>query len=820
MNRKDRVCSAALSAVLALSLVTAPAQALDTTGAERTEGDYAVMAQAAGLNVSAIDSSGIVYNGKAQTPTPKVTADGKQLVAGTDFRVEYGNNVHAGTGVAYVLGMGKYTGLVESCEFTIHPAKLVVKVDDVQDVKEPASYTYSILQGTLAPGDSLGQPKYSVKDNGNGTKTVTMAVKANADYDITVLSGTLTIVQTLGTVTISGPSNVYYNGSEQTPKPTVKDAATGKTLTEGKDYTLTYRDNVNAGKASVTITGLGSYRDVSEVRSFTVQPAPITVRIRDIRCSIRDNNQTFRYDITSGSLAPGDSLGQPKYTVYSKTGYSYGPYFGIRAEFPVNENYDITVREGTMTYYDVDYDDDDVISTEFRVVVKDVYYDGSYQEPTVKVYDRYNNRLTEGEDYTLSFTDNRRVGTATVFVTGINSYRGVYATEHFEILSNHSDPDWNDRYTIEASASDGGRISPSGTNTVREDSDKTFYFYANSGYEIIGVYVDNEYVGTKSSYTFRDVTEDHEIYVEFAKRNSSARYDITILSSYGGTVTPNDDGSITVARGNDRTFYFEPDTGYAVSAVYVDGTLVSARNNQYTFTNVRDDHTLRVEFTRTNGYWGNGYWNNGYWDNNGNWHPSGNYDWNHDWTQGWTNPYGDVNSSAWYYNALSYMTSRGIVNGVSNNVFSPNTPVSRGELVLLLYRICGSPNPGRHTYFNDVAATSPFAHAIYWAAENGIVTGYGDNSFKPYASVTREQAAAILYRYASYRGFAYYQENGILNAYADFYEVSSYAVRPLSWAATTGILVGQSNQTLGPHYHMTRAETIVMLYRFCTMFGQ
>lgn len=214
-----------------------------------------------------------------------------------------------------------------------------------------------------------------------------------------------------------------------------------------------------------------------------------------------------------------------------------------------------------------------------------------------------------------------------------------------------------------------------------------------------------------------------------------------------------------------------------------------------------------MEFTRINGYW----------DNAGNRYPGGP---NHDWTPGWKNPYYDVSNSAWYYNELCYMTSRGIVNGVSNDVFSPNTPVSRGELVLLLYRICGSPNPGRHTYFTDVAASSPFAHAIYWAAENGIVTGYGDNSFKPYAAVTREQAAAILYRYATCRGFAYYQETGVLNAYADFYAVSSYAVRPLSWAATNGIVVGQSNQTLGPQYHMTRAETIVMLYRFCTMFGQ
>ena len=412
MNRKNRVCSAALSAVLTLTLVTAPAQALDTAGAERTEGGYAVMQAVSGLSIGEIDSSGIIYNGKAQTPTPKITVGGTELVAGTDFRMEYSNNVHAGTGIAYILGMGKYAGYVGSCEFTIHPAQLVVKVDDVQDVKDPASYTYTILQGTLASGDSLGQPQYSVKDNGNSTKTVSATFQDNADYEITVLPGTLTIVQTLGTVVISGPSNVFYNGSAQTPKPTVQDASTGKTLTEGRDYNLVYRNNVNAGKASVTINGIGSYSKVSEMREFTIQAAPITVRIRDVRCSIRDTDPTFRYDITSGSLAPGDSLGSPRYSVYSKTGYSYGPYFGIRAEFPVNPNYAITVREGTMTYYDVKVDDD-VISTNFRVVVNDVYYDGTYQEPTVKVYDRYNNRLTEGEDYTLSFSNNRQVGTAT-----------------------------------------------------------------------------------------------------------------------------------------------------------------------------------------------------------------------------------------------------------------------------------------------------------------------------------------------------------------------------------------------------------------------
>ena len=196
MNRKNRVCSAALSAVLTLTLVTAPAQALGTAGAERTEGDYAVMQAVSGPSIGEIDSSGIIYNGKAQTPTPKITVGGTELVAGTDFRMEYSNNVHAGTGIAYILGMGKYAGYVDSCEFTIHPAQLVVKVDDVQDVKDPASYTYTILQGTLASGDSLGQPQYSVKDNGNSTKTVSATFQDNADYEITVLPGTLTVSYT------------------------------------------------------------------------------------------------------------------------------------------------------------------------------------------------------------------------------------------------------------------------------------------------------------------------------------------------------------------------------------------------------------------------------------------------------------------------------------------------------------------------------------------------------------------------------------------------------------------------------------------------
>ena len=158
--------------------------------------------------------------------------------------------------------------------------------------------------------------------------------------------------------------------------------------------------------------------------------------------------------------------------------------------------------------------------------------------------------------------------------------------------------DYNTSYVIDVTSSSGGRVSPSGRTLVYSGDNQTFRFYPNSGYEVIAVYVDGKDVGDVSRYTFYDVTENHELYVDFAPISAS-RYEIEADCSYGGTITPS--GTVHVSRDQDRTFVFDPKSGYEVSAVYVDGKKLSYVTEKYTFRDIRDDHTIYVEFERSNG---------------------------------------------------------------------------------------------------------------------------------------------------------------------------------------------------------------------------
>lgn len=121
-------------------------------------------------------------------------------------------------------------------------------------------------------------------------------------------------------------------------------------------------------------------------------------------------------------------------------------------------------------------------------------------------------------------------------------------------------------FEIEADASSGGRISPSGTSTVTRGNNKTYTMTPNSGYGILAVYVDGDYVGDSRTYTFRDVDEDHEIFVRFAKKAEiHDDYDIDITWSDGGSISPSGRGTVSVEKGDDRTFTFVPESGYKVA---------------------------------------------------------------------------------------------------------------------------------------------------------------------------------------------------------------------------------------------------------------
>ena len=348
------------------------------------------------------------------------------------------------------------------------------------------------------------------------------------------------------------------------------------------------------------------------------------------------------------------------------------------------------------------------------------------------------------------------------------------------------------KFEIEADASSGGRISPSGTSTVTRGNNKTYTMTPNSGYGILAVYVDGDYVGDSRTYTFRDVDEDHEIFVRFAKKAEiHDDYDIDITWSDGGSISPSGRGTVSVEKGDDRTFTFVPETGYKVARVYVDDDLVPAARS-YTFKDVVEDHTLRVEFEKTG--------------------PTLVYPTN------WSNPFTDVHAGDWFYDSVKFMNGNGLIQGTSGSTYSPYTTTTRGMIVTILYRLDGAPATYNSNPFYDVSANAYYANAVNWASQAGIVAGYGDGSFHPNDPITRQQMAAILYRYAIYKGYYTANQSNLSAQFSDYNQISSYAVVPMSWAHANGIIAGTTPTTLNPTGTATRAQITVMLARFCQRF--
>ena len=171
----------------------------------------------------------------------------------------------------------------------------------------------------------------------------------------------------------------------------------------------------------------------------------------------------------------------------------------------------------------------------------------------------------------------------------------------------------------------------------------------------------------------------------------------------------------------------------------------------------------------------------------------------------------DVPDTAWYSEAARYVRERGLMDGTGGGAFSPDSPMSRGMLVTVLYRMEGSPAAGSVT-FADVPDGRWYTHAVAWADENGIVNGRGDGSFGPNDPVTREQMAAILYRYAGYKGYAV-TSLGAVSAFPDGDEVSPYAADAVGWAVGSGLLRGTGGDMLAPAGGATRAQAAAVLMR-------
>ena len=175
-------------------------------------------------------------------------------------------------------------------------------------------------------------------------------------------------------------------------------------------------------------------------------------------------------------------------------------------------------------------------------------------------------------------------------------------------------------------------------------------------------------------------------------------------------------------------------------------------------------------------------------------------------------PFTDVSTSDWFYSDVMFVYENGLFSGTDSRSFSPNASMTRAMLVTVLYRLEGEPAGTGSSSFSDVRSGSYYEKAVAWAAANGIVTGTGSTSFSPDAKVTREQLAAILYRYAQYKKLDT-DAGAKLDSFSDAGNVSGYASEALSWAVSEGLINGASGRLM-PKGDATRAQVAAILHRF------
>ena len=249
-------------------------------------------------------------------------------------------------------------------------------------------------------------------------------------------------------------------------------------------------------------------------------------------------------------------------------------------------------------------------------------------------------------------------------------------------------------------------------------------------------------------------------------------YTIKATAGTNGSISPS--GWTSVRDGRDQTFTITPDKGYAVAKVLVDGKSVGAVKS-YTFKNVTEDHTIEAIFMKSNG------------------NPQ-------------TGVFVDVAEGGYYEEAIDWAVEKGITNGVSSNMFAPNDPCTRAQIVTFLWRAAGSPAPKSMSSFTDVPADAFYAKAVAWAVENGITSGTGESKFSPNSTCTRAQAVTFLYRASG---------SPAVSGKAEFSDVSTTAfyADAVAWAAKKGITTGIGGGLFGSDNDCTRGQIVTFLWR-------
>ncbi len=308
---------------------------------------------------------------------------------------------------------------------------------------------------------------------------------------------------------------------------------------------------------------------------------------------------------------------------------------------------------------------------------------------------------------------------------------------------------------------------------------------------------------TRADGTFRLESAENKVYIYASKFSVYAigytlipddtavpggtpRYSVVASAAEGGTISP--EGRTRVRRGRDLTVTITPDEGFAIADVLVDRKSVGAVR-EYTFEKITTGHSIHAVFTKQTVCPRDAACP--------------------------IHPFADAVPAAWYHDGVHFCLERGLMQGYGGGLFGPSDTLTRAQLAQILYNRAGKPAVSAKAPFDDVGPDAWYAPAVAWAAEAGIVEGYGDGRFGPEDAVTREQLAAMLWRRANRQGK---RLTGTLSAdFPDADAVSPWAREAMGAMTETGVIRGKEDKRLDPQGQATRAESATMLHRFCAL---
>lgn len=666
--------------------------------------------------------SDLAYTGIEQTQTVTVTVDGKTLTVGTDYTVSDLTGTEPGSYPVTVAGTGNYTGTVTK-SFEI--AKADISSAEITYDAGPYGYTGKEWKPEVAVSFNdaalTADTDYTVSyENNINAGTAKIIITGIGDH----FTGSTEKTFTINSAEISGCTfapiaDVTYNTKAHTPEVTV--AISGRTLEADKDYTVSYASNINAGTATVTVTGKGNFTGTAS-KTFTINKAGLTLN----PCTISE--LCTETDLKTRTLPSDFFLAGETETGFSikLTAVEGGDDIFAVAPAVVEGENKITFRLKN-----------EVGAATFTVTVTPVSgnYNGGSYALTISTHDRTD---VSGS---ISFPD----GSAVYTGTGIK-YENATISGHSGTL----------RYGYTPNASTGASLDASGlpltvgTYTVAV----TFNSDASFGYKTATFTITKATPTGTPGYTKLETSgktlADAKLTVGTIRPAGTIAWDLpltTVLEdgkAYAWTFTPNDTHNYTILTGtlvpyvddgmdyipgviggNTGSFNFHDVSrlDYFYDAVkWAAENGIASGTGRYTFSpNAVCTRAQTVTFL---------------WRAAGS--PLPRYR---------VCPFTDVQPSDYYYNAVLWAVEQGITTGLNATTFGPDVTVTRGQVATFLYRAASAAKPSTFNPFTDVKTTAYNYNAILWAYDNRITTGTSDTTFSPDAYCTRAQIVTFLYRY-------------------------------------------------------------------------